>query len=127
MSVSDIVPTLPTMGWEPLPTDTGEDPAPIAAGLDRVVRRLGAPSLGVTDDVFQRWSDLVGETVGANCRPVSLRDGTLVVAVVDPAWATQLTFLERTLLDQLDEHLGAGAITSIDVRVRGSGPSKSIR
>jgi hypothetical protein len=42
----------------------------------------------------------------------------LVVAVSDPAWATQLRFLEATLLERLQDELGADTVTVIEVRVR---------
>lgn len=86
--------------------------------LDRLVRRLGGPSATVTSSVFGGWEELVGETIAANSRPVALRDTTLVIAVTDPAWATQLRFLERDLVTRLQAELGARTVDSIEVRVR---------
>ena len=88
------------------------------ASLDRIVRRLGGPSADVTTVVFGQWSTLVGEAVAANSRPVAMRGTTLVVAVGDPAWATQLRFLERDLVERLQVELGVDAIDSIEVRIR---------
>lgn len=110
--------TLGLMPWEPLPGDKSVEPARMNESLDRLVRHLGAPSASVTSGLFRRWPELVGENVSANCRPVALRDGTLVVAVSDPAWATQLRFLEATLLERLQAELGADTVTVIEVRVR---------
>jgi predicted nucleic acid-binding Zn ribbon protein len=42
----------------------------------------------------------------------------LVVAVSDPAWATQLRFLERDLVERLRTELGTDAVNEIEVRVR---------
>jgi predicted nucleic acid-binding Zn ribbon protein len=42
----------------------------------------------------------------------------LVVGVDDPAWATQLRFLESELLERLAAEFGPGEVTSIEVRVR---------
>jgi len=86
--------------------------------LDRVVRRLGGPSAEVTTGIFSRWKELVGEAVAANSRPVAMRETTLVVAVSDPAWATQLRFLESDLVARLQAELGVDAIESIEVKVR---------
>jgi len=104
--------------WEPLPDEQPIGPSPLRAGLDRVVRRLGGPSADVASGVFGRWEELVGETVAANSRPVAVRGATLVIAVSDPAWATQLRFLERDLVARLTAELGASSIDSIEVRVR---------
>jgi predicted nucleic acid-binding Zn ribbon protein len=106
------------MPWEPLPGGRDPEPARVADSLDRLVRHLGGPSADVTTSLVRRWPDLVGPNVGANSRPVRLRDGTLTVAVADPAWATQLRFLEATLVARLQAELGADAVSSIEVRVR---------
>jgi predicted nucleic acid-binding Zn ribbon protein len=68
--------------------------------------------------LFERWSEFVGETMGAHCRPVSLRGGVLLVAVDDPAWSTEVRFLETTLIARLNAEMGESAIGSIEVRVR---------
>lgn len=106
------------MPWEPLPTDAQGDPSTLRASLDRIVRRLGGPSADVATGVFGRWDELVGDAVAANSRPVALRGTTLVLAVADPAWATQLRFLERDLVTRLQGELGAGTVLAIEVRVR---------
>jgi predicted nucleic acid-binding Zn ribbon protein len=106
------------MPWEPLPGRRDADPASVAMSLDRVVRHLGAPSADVTASLVGRWDQLVGPNVGANTRPIRLRDGTLTVAVAEPGWATQLRFLEATLVERLCAELGAGAVRTIEVRVR---------
>jgi predicted nucleic acid-binding Zn ribbon protein len=111
-------PYTPPMPWEPLPDSHDRDPAPMAPSLDRVVRRLGGPSADVATGVFGRWAELVGDAVAANTRPLSMHGSTLVVAVSDPAWATQLRFLEVNLVERLQAELGVGTIDAIEVRVR---------
>ena len=106
------------MPWEPLPTDDGAEPSSVRSSLDRVMRRLGGPSADATTGIFGRWEELVGDGVAANSRPVALRDTTLVIAVTDPAWATQLRFLESQIVTRLQVELGARTVTEIEVRVR---------
>ena len=55
--------------------------------------------------------------VAQHSRPRSLRDQVLVVAVDEPAWATQLRWLEADLLARLEAVLGAGQVSRIEVRV----------
>ena len=86
--------------------------------LDRAVRGLGGVRASTIDVVFSRWEELVGPQVAAHARPLSLPGKVLVVAVDDPAWATQLRLLSASLLARLGELAGAGVITSIEVRVR---------
>lgn len=106
------------MPWEALPTGRESEPSTLRTSLDRIVRHLGGPSADVATEVFGRWGELVGDAVAANSRPVALRGTILVIAVADPAWATQLRFLEGDLVARLQARLGAGAIESIEVRVR---------
>jgi len=106
------------MPWEPLPRARDAEPARVSDSLDRLVRNLGGPSADVTTSLVRSWPELVGPNVGANSRPVRLRNGTLTVAVADPAWATQLRFLEATLITRLQAELGVGAVSTIEVRVR---------
>jgi hypothetical protein len=48
---------------------------------------------------------------------VKLTDGVLVVEVNEPAWATEVRFLEQTLCTKLST-VTTTPVTSIDVRVR---------
>ena len=102
----------------PLPGQPGPGPRRVAESLDRLATSLGVPSAGVLAALFSTWPELVGDAVAAHSRPRSLRDGELVVAVDEPAWATQLRWLESDLLVRLGEVLGEGVVQSIDVRVR---------
>ncbi len=94
------------------------DPVSIKASLDRVARRLGGPDAGALTDVFARWAELVGDQLGAHTKPLSLSRGVLVVAVSDPAWATQITYLEGDLLARFREALGEGVVDRVEVRQR---------
>jgi predicted nucleic acid-binding Zn ribbon protein len=100
--------------WQPLP---GEVPEPRSVGesLGRV-----ASSLGLAPTLLTRWPELVGEGLAEHTRPRSLRAGTLVVLVDDPAWATQLRWLEADLVARLGELLGTDQVQRIEVRVRGN-------
>jgi predicted nucleic acid-binding Zn ribbon protein len=107
------------MPWAPLP---GEDRGPRRVGesLNRVAASMGVPEAATLPAVFGGWAELVGERVAAHAQPRWLRDGVLLVAVDQPAWATQLRFLEADLLARLAEQLGPDAVTRIEVRVTGS-------
>jgi predicted nucleic acid-binding Zn ribbon protein len=111
--------------WRPLPTPDGPPPDPVTVGrsLERLVASLGGPDTGALAAVFAGWDALVGPGVADHARPVSLVEGTLVVAVDQPGWATQLRFLEADLLARL-HGAGGAVVRRIEVRVRGeAGPS----
>lgn len=107
------------MPWTPLP---GGDPSPTPIGqaLDGVLKRVGAPPAQGVDRVFDGWDELAGPTLAAAARPVSLRDGVLLLAVDDPAWATQVRFLESELVARLAEAAPEAGVERVEVRVRGA-------
>ncbi len=107
------------MPWEPLPP-RGEDVDPRAVGesLDRIARSLGVPAARALTGVFDGWEELVGPSVAARTRPLRIDGGALVIGVDDPAWATQLRWLEADLVARLAPVVGEGAVTRIEVRVQ---------
>lgn len=104
----------------------GPDPIPISSSLDGVVRSLRGPSRRAVGGLFGRWREAVGDQVADHVRPIKLDDGTLVVEVDDPAWATQVKFLTSMIVDRLDQVAGV-RVERIDVRVerRGARGAKS--
>jgi predicted nucleic acid-binding Zn ribbon protein len=98
------------------------DPVPLGDSLNSVIRSLrndtsDAVSSSQMGDLFGRWAEAVGEAVAAHVRPIKLDATKLVVEVDDPAWATQLRFLETTLKQRLLEVAGT-TIETIEARVR---------
>ena len=72
----------------------GEEPSPLRSGLERFLRHLGAPPTDVVSELGRRWGEIVGPALDGPTRPVELIDGVLVVACDDPAWASQITWME---------------------------------
>src|SRR4051794_19522870 len=98
---------------------------PLSESLGGVVRSLRGPS--ERDDgsgssvrqlggVFGRWKEAVGEAVARHVQPLRLDGTRLVVEVDDPAWATQLRFLEGNLRERLLAVTGA-TIDEFEIRV----------
>ena len=65
--------------------------------------------------MFARWPELVGEEVAQHATPESFADGTLVVRTDSTAWATQLKLLAPAVVRRLNEDLGHGTVTLIEV------------
>lgn len=77
----------------------------------------GVAAVASMGGVFGRWEAAVGPAVAAHVQPVRLDGARLIVEVDDPAWATQLRFLEATMKQRLGEVAGA-RVDTIEVRVR---------
>lgn len=98
------------------------EPVSIGESLKTVVKSLrpddtrSAAPMAAIGGVFGRWDEAVGDAVAAHVQPVRLEATTLVVEVDDPAWATQIRFLEATLRARLGEVANA-TVERIEVRV----------
>jgi predicted nucleic acid-binding Zn ribbon protein len=112
------------MPWEPLPGSSGE-PVPVDSGIERVLRSLGAPTSSALTSLFENWSDMVGEQLADHAHPVQLSDTTLKVSVDDPGWATQVRWMMADILGRLEQGLGPGVVTDIEVSVTTPGKSRS--
>jgi hypothetical protein len=108
------------MAVRPLPGD-GPGPQRVGKALDQVMRGLGAPEASGVHLVFDRWAEVVGESLASRTRPLRIEGQRLVLAVDEPAMATHVRFLQAELLARLEELLGPGRVTALDLRV---GPKK---
>ncbi len=65
--------------------------------------------------VFSRWDSIVGREVAQHATPEAFAEGRLVVRTDSTAWATQMRLLAPTVVRRLNEELGDGTVTVIDV------------
>jgi predicted nucleic acid-binding Zn ribbon protein len=91
------------------------DPQLLDATVSRLIDDRGWSLELRVHGVFGRWEELVGAEVAQHCAPESFADGKLVVRTDSTAWATQLRLLAPTVVRRLNEELGHGTITSIDI------------
>jgi len=82
------------------------------------VRSLGLPSTDAVEQLFLRWTEVVGPELSRCCTPASLRDGRLVITAADHAWATELRWLEKELISRCDSTLGPGVVKTISIRTQ---------
>ena len=91
------------------------DPQLIEGLVERMVISHGWELDLRVQQVFGRWAEIVGAEVADHCKPETLVDGKLVVRTDATAWATQLKLMAPTLVRRLNEELGHGTVTVIDV------------
>ena len=60
---------------------------------------------------------MVGDRLSERIRAVAVRGSELLVSVADPAWASQISWLEAQLLERIAVIVGPGRITAVRVRV----------
>ena len=97
----------------------GRPPKALADVLARVLRGMKVSDESKAVGLFSHWPDIVGSAVADHVTPKRLEKRVLTVEVDDPAWATQLKFLEAQLLSTLKEHIG-DEVDSLNIKVRRS-------
>lgn len=70
-------------------------------GLDKKVERY---------EFILHWHEIVGERLAEVSKPEYIRDKALVVQVLHPAWAQELTMIKPVLLESLARYLKPGDI-----------------
>lgn len=91
------------------------DPQLVDNALERLISNHGWELDLRVQSVFGRWAELVGDEVASHCTPESFADTRLVVRTDSTAWATQLKLLAPTVVRRLNEELGHGTVTVIDI------------
>jgi predicted nucleic acid-binding Zn ribbon protein len=92
------------------------DPQPLDATVGRIVDDHGWDLNLRVQGVFARWAEIVGAEIAAHTHPETFDDGKLVVRTDSTAWATQLKLLAPSVVRRLNEDLGHGTVTVIDIR-----------
>ncbi len=104
------------------------DPQSLDATIGRLIDDQGWGTDVRVHGVFSRWDLIVGHDVAQHCRPESFNrveegaeastdhGGRLVVRTDSSAWATQMRMLAPTVVRRLNEELGEGTVTRIDVQ-----------
>jgi predicted nucleic acid-binding Zn ribbon protein len=86
-----------------------------------VGRDLGLPDPSELTAVLDAWPELVGADIARHAQVRSLRDGVLLVAVDEPAFATHLRYLETAVREGATRLVGRPVVKSLKVVVKASG------
>ncbi len=106
------------MSWRPLPGDGTPELRRVGESLPAVTRNLAGPDGVHLVNLVSTWPEVVGASVASHSRPLRLTGHTLTIAVDQPGWATELTYLETQLRARIDTALGPGVVTTVKVVVR---------
>jgi predicted nucleic acid-binding Zn ribbon protein len=91
------------------------DPQLLDATVGRIVEDHGWDLNLRVQGVFARWAEIVGTEIATHTTPESFTDGKLVVRTDSTAWATQLKLLAPSVVRRLNEDLGHGTVTVIEI------------
>jgi predicted nucleic acid-binding Zn ribbon protein len=92
----------------------------LGESVTAVGKELGIPEPNELAALTAAWSGIVGEAIAAHASVRSVRDGVCVVEVDDAAWATQIRYAERQVVERAAATCGPGVVTSVRVVVAGA-------
>jgi len=64
-------------------------------------------------ELLSLWPQVVDDRVGKNTEPVKIKNRTLYVAAASPAWAQELSFLKREIINKFNLMAGEEVISDI--------------
>lgn len=104
----------PGAGWSG-PGGDDRDPQPLGRAVDKLVDEHGWDEDISVHGVIARWDQIVGEDVATHVVPESYADGVVTVRAASTAWATQVRLLAPQLVRRLNEEIGDGTVTRVEV------------
>lgn len=93
-----------------------EDASSIADLLGQVVRDQGWTDRLDDQRIFTEWAAIVGSEVAQHAQIEGFEDALVHVRASSTAWATQLKLLAPRIVAKLNDALGEGTVTRIEVR-----------
>lgn len=63
------------------------------------------------------WENVVGERIFAHCRPMSLKNGTLIVHVSSSTWLHHLGYLKKEILPKVNQAAGNRIVRDLRFRI----------
>ena len=88
----------------------------VGEALEEVISERGWTTQVSVHLLLGRWPELVGSAVAAHSRPESYERGVVLIRCDSTAWATQLRLMAPQLLARLNDSLGDGTITRLNIR-----------
>lgn len=93
-----------------------EDASSIADLLGQVVRDQGWTDRLDDQRIFTEWAAIVGSEVAQHAQIEGFEDALVQVRASSTAWMTQLKLLAPRIVAKLNDALGEGTVTRIEVR-----------
>lgn len=67
--------------------------------------------------IWHYWEGAVGSEIAKNAKPISFRDGCLLVAVASSVWMQHLQFLKPEIKERINTAYGSPLVQDIRLRI----------
>ncbi|MGB3301674.1 DUF721 family protein [Gordonia sp. (in: high G+C Gram-positive bacteria)] len=91
------------------------DPQPFGSMVGKVVKQHGWEPRISEGTLFGMWPSIVGEDIASHAEPTQLQGTVLHVSAESTAWATQLRYMQSSILAKIAKVIGHGMVTSLRI------------
>ncbi len=92
-------------------------PSSVGEVLERLFNKLSIDKKLKEVNALKLWEEVTGEKISQHSLPLFVRKGNLFVRVDNSGWLTQLTYLKREIISELNKRLGEESIKNIYFRL----------
>lgn len=93
----------------------GRDPQPLGRLVGRIAEDRGWEEEIGQGTVFGMWEQIVGADISAHATPTTLTDKVLHIQAESTAWATQLRYMQSTVIAKIAAAVGDGVVTQLRI------------
>lgn len=68
-------------------------------------------------ELWTYWPDAVGAAIAEHAKPLSFRDGCLIVSVANSTWMQHLQFLKEEIRERLNQAHGTAIVEDIRFKI----------
>jgi predicted nucleic acid-binding Zn ribbon protein len=90
---------------------------PLGAEIEKILRQYRPHLDHSLTEVWHFWEAAVGPAVAANARPAAFKGNLLLIHVTSSTWMHHLRFLEKEMIAQINQALGAERVTAIKFKI----------
>ena len=69
-------------------------------------------------NAISQWSNIVGERIAKEARPLSLKRGKLFLYVEKAAWRNELTFMKKDIIQKMNRAIGTPLVRDIIISTK---------
>lgn len=92
-------------------------PESIGSLLQGIVENISQVKKNDINTIAEEWKNIAGKEMFRHTKPVSLKQGNLLVIVDESAWFYQVSFMKNDLLTALKKKLEPNKIKNIYFRI----------
>ena len=92
------------------------DPKPAGNVLGSYIADRGWEVSVLIHTILDRWEDIVGPSNAEHSKPETYDDGVLVIRAESTTWSSALKAMAHIIVAKLNESVGDGAVTRVEVR-----------